>query len=81
MKLFNIIFCFLIFLNIVSAQEKKASIGFCLKPGINYLSKNSFTQNTNETSVFEWGIGTYFITNKKTLLPLILNILILKVRA
>lgn len=65
MKLFKLLFCFLIFLNTGSAQEKKASFGFYIKPGINYLSKNSFTQNTNETSAFEWGIGTFFIANKK----------------
>ena len=61
----NIFYVLLIFLNIVSAREKMASIGFYLKPGINFISKNTFTQNTNATAAVEWGIGTFFIINKK----------------
>lgn len=57
MKILKIVLFIILIINISKAQEKKAAIGFYLKPGVSFLSKNTFTQKTLQSASFEYGGG------------------------
>ena len=61
MKIIKIVLFIILIFGVSNAQEKKAGIGFYVKPGISFLGKNTYTQNTLQTAAFEWGGGIIFL--------------------
>ena len=57
MRVIKIILFISIFFSISNAQLDRSGLGFYIKPGINYISKNTFTQNTLQSAAFEVGGG------------------------